>query len=267
MNKILVVIALLILSASVSLAQTSQTNAGGSAANSTSARAGRAIQLDSGTQVAAQLQNTLDARRARVGDRVVLKTTQNIKQQGRTVVSKGARLIGHVTDVQRNSRSNGESRLSIVFDRLEHGNLEVPITATINSITQSRTQARHANDDVLESDTSSPSTASGGSSGSGGSGGLLGGVGNTVGGVLGSTTQAVGDTVSGTTSAVGSTVGGATRGVNRTLGSVQILQSGSASADGSSTLSLTGGNLRLESGTTFHLTLNQTAQTGQDERQ
>ena len=254
MNKTILAVALLVLFGSMTLAQTS---AGGRATNATNASArGRVVQLDSGTQVAAQLQNTLDARRARVGDQVILKTTENIKQNGHTVVSKGARLIGHVTDVQHNSRSNNESRIGLVFDRLERGNLEVPIAATITSITQSRTHARSGNDD-FGSDTTSRSSASSGSSGSSsGGGGLLGGVGNTVGGVVGSTTQAVGDTVSGTTGSV-----------NRTLGSVHILQSSSTSADGSSTLSLTGGNLHLESGTTFHLTLNQTANVGNNEQQ
>ncbi len=68
-------------------------------------------------------------------------------------------------------------------------------------------------------------------------------------------TRAAGDVVSGTTETVSNT----TRGVGDTLGRVRVSQSASASAEGGSTLSLNGGNLRLEKGTTFNLTLNESA--------
>ena len=88
----------------------------------------------------------------------------------------------------------------------------------------------------------------------------MGGVTGTVGGVLNSTTQTAGDVVGGTTGAVGSTVNG----VTRSVGGIRISESTDASAEGGSTLSLMGDNLRLEKGTSFNLRLNQAASAGRD---
>jgi hypothetical protein len=91
-------------------------------------------------------------------------------------------------------------------------------------------------------------------------GGLLGGVTGAVGGVVDSTARTTGSVVGGTTSAVGGTVGNVTEGV----GGIRISQSSDASAEGGTTLSLAGDNLRLEKGTSFRLRLNQAASVGSD---
>ncbi|HYG11168.1 MAG TPA: hypothetical protein VD835_14565 [Pyrinomonadaceae bacterium] len=220
------------------------------------------LQIASGTQLAAQLENTLDARKARVGDRVVLRTTETLKSNGQVLAKKGARLVGRVTDVQQRTKSNAESRIGLVFDRLESGSLTTPISATITSITQARAHVHSSNDDFpgAGSDVRSDSSARGGS-GSSNSGGLLGGVTNTAGGVLDTTARATGDIVSGTTGAVGS----AASGVGRTVGGIRISESAGATAEGGSTLSLTGNNLRLEKNTTFRLVLNQSASAGDNQ--
>jgi hypothetical protein len=198
-----------------------------------------------------------------------LKTTQAVKSGGRTVVGKGSRLIGHITEVAQKSKASGESRVGILFDHLERGSLEVPISATITSITSGRASARANNDGMFESDTSASgsarSTSSARSSSSGSNSGLLGGVGgvvnsttSTVSGVVGGTTSAVGTTVDSTTNAVG----GAATGGGRSLGGIQISQSSNTSVEGGAVLSLQGGNLRLEKGTNFNLVLTQSASSG-----
>ena len=131
MKRYILTIALVILTAGAISAQQTSTGATTSATSATSAATdGKAINLQSGTQLAAQLQNTLDVRKAKVGDQVVLKTTEAIKSNGRTVVNKGARLIGHVTEVSQKSSANNASSIGLVFDRLESGSLETPISAT-----------------------------------------------------------------------------------------------------------------------------------------
>ena len=232
------------------------------------------MDLQSGTQVTAQLENTLDARHAKPGDRVVLKTTQAVKQDGDVVVPKGSRLIGHVTDVQQRTRSDNESFIGIAFDRLQKGSMDVPITATIRSITQSQARTEStASDDMFGSQTmassSSSSSSNAGGGQRGGGGGLLGGVGNSVGGVLNPTTSTVGNVAGGATTAVGSTVGATTNARANTKGNLggglrglQITQASNTSAEGGSTLSLTGGNLRLAGGSTFNLSISSTASAG-----
>jgi hypothetical protein len=250
-------------------AQTANTSARGEASNQTSSTASasnKSVTLDSGTRLAGELQSTIDARKAKVGDQVVLKTTQAIKSEGRTVVGKGSRLIGHVTEVSQKSKSNGESRIGLLFDRLEGGSLNMPIAATITSVVNGTAKSRANDEDLFASDTSSSASSSARSGGSrtssANSGGLVGGVVNsttsTAGNVVGGTTAAVGSTVDSTTNVVGNTA----TGVGRSLGGIQISQSSNTSVEGSSVLSLQGGNLRLEKGTTFNLMLTQSASAG-----
>jgi hypothetical protein len=266
MKKLIPAISLAAICAATGVAQTSQSSGSASASSNTSAsKQERQVNIQSDTQVSAQLENTLDVRRVKPGDRVVMKTLQPIKQNGQTIVPKGSRLIGHVTDVAQRSRSNGESHLGVALDRLQRGSTNIPITGSIMSITQASTRASASNDDLfgdtmVSSSSSARSSSSASTSRGGGGGGLLGGVGNTVGGVtntasnvVGSTTSTVGSSVGNTVNTTTGVVRGTTGATGNTLGGVQISPSGSASAQGGSTLSLSGSNLRLDSGTTFNL--------------
>lgn len=238
--------AALVLAALPAAASLAQTRARTSVDNSASVN-GQGIDLASGTRLAAELQGALDVSKARVGDRVILKTTDAIRSGGRTVLKKGSTLVGHVSDVQRRERGGAVSSLTVIFDRLESGSLSAPVSATIDSITNA---SARAGDDGLGADARTRSSArTSGNSSTGG--GLLGGV-----------TDAVGNTVGGVTNAAGDVLGSTTETVGDTLGRVRITQSASLSADAGTTLSLAGGNLRIEKGTTFHLTLNESASVG-----
>lgn len=204
--------------------------------------------LSAAANVQAQLQSTLDVKNAKVGDEVVLKTTQSIKQNGEVVVQKGSRLVGRVTEVAARTKNSSESRLGLVFDKLEGKDLSAPITASIVSITNVTAAASSA--DMFESDISGSSSSSGSvRSGGSGGGGLLGGVGSTVGGVVNTATSTVGSVAGTATGTVGSTVGTA----GRTVGGLQIVNSTSGSASGGTTLSSPGKNIRLEKGVMFNM--------------
>lgn len=251
MHKLFLTLTLTLLCASSALAQ---------ARNNAGARSETNLGLQSGTEIAGQLQHTLDVRRAKIGDQVVLRTTEAVKANGRTVVQKGARLIGHVTDVRPKAGARGESSVSILFDRLESGSLRVPVAATITSVTQAPHRARRE-DGELSTDSRAQSSTSTRATAQRSGGGLLGGVTNTVGGVVGGATAATGEVVGNTTDVVGGTVNKAATG----LGTIRVTQSADARAEGGSTLSLTGENLRLDKGATFRLTLQQSARVGSDE--
>jgi hypothetical protein len=241
--------------AAVSFAQAqTDTRADASAQNSTSVtRDGGRLDIASGTRLTGELQSALDVSKARVGDRVVLKTTEAVKQNGRTVLKKGSQLVGRVADVRQRAKGGAESSVTVVFDTLQSGSLTSPISLTIDSVASANARARAGGEDLgAESSTRTSARASSSGSSSGGLlGGTVGAVGNTVGGVTG----AAGDVVGSTTE----TVGGAARGVGSTLGRIRVTQSAGLSAEGGSTLSLTGGDLRLEKGTTFRLTVNESA--------
>ena len=261
MKKLLLILVLTIITAAVGFGQ--KTNS----ANETNAKQQNKVSsknkksndtsiLKTNTALEAQLQQTLDVKNSKIGDEVVLKVTQSIKQNGEVVVPKGAKIIGRVTEVQEKTKSNAMSKLGVVFDRIEGKNLNAPISATITSITNVASSASAGND-LFSSDTSanSSSTATVSKSGSSG-GGLLGGVTNTVGGVVNTTTNTVGDV----TNTAGNTVGGATRTVGKTVSGIRISQSANASASGSTTLSAENKNLKVEKGATFRLFVNESVE-------
>jgi hypothetical protein len=222
---------------------------------SASGQGDAAFILDSGATIEGHLQNTLDVKNAKVGDSVILKTTKALKENGKTVVPKGSKLLGRVTDVQQRTKSDNNSRLGLLFDRLEGGDLSSHITASIVSITNaSPARLDNTSDaDLFASSRSSSGSASssGGLLGGGGlpAAGLLGGVSNTVGSTLNTGTAAVGN-VAGTAS---NTLGSASGSVINTVNGIQINPAVSGSAHSSATLEAQGRNIRLEKGTTMQL--------------
>lgn len=280
MNKLILATSLALICTLHSRAQTTQTLSRTSSSGEVAASAndsGKTVNIASGTRLAGELQNTIDVRKAKVGDEVVLKTTQAIKSQGRTIVNKGTRLIGSVTEVSEKSEANGESRVGILFDRLESGSLEIAIAASIVSISKSLANASNNNQTAAGIDASGSSivsagpTASGRRTSSSGSlvGGVVGGVTDSVGGVVNATSRTTGDVLGSSAATVGSVVndstsagGRATSAVGRSLGRIQVSESADATASGGSVLSLRGENLRVEKGTTFTLVLTQSASGG-----
>ncbi len=74
MKRTVLALSLSVACSLVASAQTADSRASGEVSSQTSATANQAnktIQLDSGTRLAGQLQNTLDVRRAKVGDQVI----------------------------------------------------------------------------------------------------------------------------------------------------------------------------------------------------
>jgi hypothetical protein len=290
MNKVYLVLALILALGTVGAAQQQKKSGGSSVSGSASGNgsasskssvsrkngnnSGRALMLDSATNITGELQSALDVKHAQVGDEVILKTTQAIKQNGETIIPKGSSLIGHITEVQQRTKGNAESKLGLVFDRVEGKNLSADVMATVVSITNVR--AANNVGDTLGTDVmgSSSTSASGSARGSGGggllgggsggsSGGLLGGVGSTAGGIVNTTTQTVGgvtntatQTVGGVANTATGTLGSTTQVVGQTINGIQISQSASGSANGSTTLSSQNKNVKLEKGVMFNLQLN-----------
>lgn len=274
MKNIIITTGLILLICAVGFGQKQKqvsTSGSGSASSNSSIASGKGIMLDSGTAISGELQNTLDVKKARVGDPVILKTTKAVKQNGQTIVPKGTQLLGRVTEVAQKTKSNGGSRLGMVFDRIEGKNLSAPISASITSITNAAANSSLGDTggaDLFGSSNTSASASSGSSGGGGllggGSGGGLlggatstvnsttGGLMNTTGGVLNSTTQTVG----GVTNTAGQALGNTTGSVFRTVDGIQISNSVGGSVQAGTTLSAAGKNIRLDKGTSFQLQLN-----------
>jgi hypothetical protein len=263
-KKLLFSTTLTVLAATVAFSQVQSTTKGSSSSSSkTSVSKGDRELISSGTIVNAELMNSIDVRKSKVGDEVLLKTTKAIKENGDTVVTKGATLVGRITEIQQRTKDNAQSRVGMVIDRIQGKDWNAPISVSILSMTTARASAA-TNDAFADAGLMSSSSGSvqSGSSGGGG-GGLLGGVGNTVGGVVNTATQATGNVVGGVTQTATSTVGGVTQtagntvgGVGRTVNGIQISQAMGGSASGSTNFSAQHKDVRIEKGATFNVQFN-----------
>jgi len=220
----------------------------------------------------------VDARKAKPGDEVAAKTTKDVREADGTVIPRGSRLVGHVTDAKAKANGDSESALGIAFDHavLRNGQ-EVPLNASIKALAASANNASAGlGDDSLGGATNSsvggvasaPAPRSGG-----GGGGLLGGAGSAVGGA----TSAVSDTAGGLTNGIGNTAGnvgatangavsGTTRGAAGQLtsdsqGVIGLnglqLNSAASNATQGSVITSPGKDVKLDSGTQMLLQVNQ----------
>jgi hypothetical protein len=180
----------------------------GSAATSASAtgNAGNnSASISNGSKIDATLATSLDAKRSKPGDQVEARAAQDVKQDGKVVLKKGTRLVGHVTQAQARASGQTQSQLGIVFDHavLKDGQ-EVPFSASIQALAaaQSAAAASTGADDVLASGGGMGSAQGSARSG----GGLAGGVASTAGATAGATTGAVMNTASSVSSTAGGTL-------------------------------------------------------------
>jgi len=113
--------------------QATSAGAGGTQASEASkAEASPVVQLQ---PVSGELLGKLDAKTAKAGDSIVVKTKTKVKTADGTEIPKGAKLIGKVTEVQVHSSASSDSRIAIVFDRAEwKGGQSVAIRSVIESI-------------------------------------------------------------------------------------------------------------------------------------
>lgn len=236
--------------------------------------------------VNAELVGKLDSKSAKVGDQVVMKTTESMKTTDGTVIPKGTRLVGHVTSVAAHAKGSADSAMAIQFDRAElKGGTNMAIHSEIRSVAPPASAAMSS---AMQSDGSLSGPmgggmgggaramgggAMGGGGGRVGGGGLVGGgavggvAGSTVGGVAGATGRAgaglgaatdngagaVGHAAAQTTAGVdgrgdlaSSAAGGATAHATGVRG---VMLAGDVTGQASGTLSATNQNVHLDGGT------------------
>jgi len=184
-------------------ADKSGAQASSNTSTATGAKAGQSsAALSSGTTMNAALSQPVDAKKNKPGDQVTAKTTEATKSEGKVVIPKGSKLVGHVTECKARSKEEKESAMGIVFDKaiLKNGE-EIPLNVTIRALAAAQTaSAATAGGDDL--------SAGGGAMGSAraSGGGALGGVRSTAGAAAG--------TVTNTAAGAGNVAGGA---VNSTV--------------------------------------------------
>jgi hypothetical protein len=224
---------------------------------SASQQAKAASPLPAGSVIYAELSKSVDAKKAKQGDEVSAKTTQAVLAQGKVVIPKGSKLLGHVTQVQVRSKEQAHSELGIAFDHavLKDGT-QIPIAVTIQAIGSVRVNPAFENQNeypAMGSGSGMPSAA--GSTAPGRPGGVMGTAGSTVGGVA-NTAGGVAGTVAGDTAGIvgGGHLDASSRGVVG-LPNLTLSASASSSAQGS-VIASDKGNVKLDSGTELVLRAN-----------
>lgn len=137
------------------------------------------------SSVTGELQGKLDSKTAKAGDRVVLKTTEKVQTTDGTVIPRGSRLVGHVTEVQAYDKEHGVAQMAIAFDRAELKNGQsIAIHTLIRGVNPSASAMAESNENLM-SDGDMMGAPMGGGGRIGGSGQAMGG--GRGGGVLGGT--------------------------------------------------------------------------------
>lgn len=75
------------------------------------------ITLAGGTVLNAELNSSEDSKKAKPGDKVEAHTTVDLRNDGRMVIPKGTKLIGHITQATARAKGDNESALAIQFDK------------------------------------------------------------------------------------------------------------------------------------------------------
>jgi hypothetical protein len=212
-----------------------------------------------GSVIPVSLTKAIDAKKAKTGDEVVAKVTQDMKTNaGEVLVAKDTKVVGHVTEAQARNKEQKESQVGITFDRavMKNGS-EMELPMSIQAIIGSQNPG---------SQSSGPQNSE--SSGGGNSGGVpssgAGGYPNSqrAGGMTGSTTSAATQTPSQSNMPNDTQTATSTRPqiTAQTEGVVGIsdlkLTSSSPTANQGSLLSSEKNNVKLESGTLMLLRVN-----------
>jgi hypothetical protein len=89
-----------------------------------------------GTVINAELTSSLDSKKVKPGDAVNARTATDLKStDGRIILPKGTKIIGHVTQASARNAGQPDSSLGLVFDKaiLKSGQ-EIPLNAGVQAV-------------------------------------------------------------------------------------------------------------------------------------
>jgi hypothetical protein len=105
-----------------------------------SSSAGRSAQTEGslapGSAILAELNSSVDSKKAKAGDPITAHTSETLKStDDRTIIPKGTKIEGHVTQAVSKGKDGEESALGIQFDKalLKDGG-EIPLNVVIQAV-------------------------------------------------------------------------------------------------------------------------------------
>lgn len=133
MANFLSAIAVALAFSSLSLSQNTAAAQSGNATQARSPQESRTAtpRIAPGSVIPVQLTTTVDAKKAKTGEQVRAKVTQDLRSSnGMMLMPKNTEIIGHITEAQAKNKQDKESQLGIVFDHAvtQNGNVSYPLS-------------------------------------------------------------------------------------------------------------------------------------------
>jgi hypothetical protein len=95
--------------------------------------------LPNGTGIVGTLSTNLDSKHSRVGERVEVEVTQDVKPGDRILLRRGSHITGQITDVNAFSKGSDNAAIEIVFDNvLPKGGEQISIHLAIYALAAKR---------------------------------------------------------------------------------------------------------------------------------
>ncbi len=139
----------------------------------TSPPANSGLRFAPGTVIPVELTKSVDAKKAKTGDGVEAKVTQDLKSgSGQIIVPKDSKVMGHVTEAQPRNKEQKESQVGIIFDRAEtKAGTAVTMPMSIQAIIAPNALGGGSSNNAPNSSSQPPDTAAGASMPSSNAGG------------------------------------------------------------------------------------------------
>jgi len=99
--------------------------------------------LLNGADIVGELNKSIDSKKVKPGGTVKGTVTQDVLAHGKIIIPRGAKLFGHVTEVNTRSKEYRESRLGIVFDKaVGRDGKDIKFSAAIRALAAGQDRAQ-----------------------------------------------------------------------------------------------------------------------------
>ena len=99
-------------------AQSSTTQSQTPSASSAEQQNDGANVIPAGTIIPTALSKSIDAKKAKPGDKIEAKTTMDLLSNGKVLLPRDTKVIGHVTEAKPRTKESPQSEVGIAFDRI-----------------------------------------------------------------------------------------------------------------------------------------------------
>jgi hypothetical protein len=94
-----------------------------------------AVQKAMNAEIPVFLDKSIDSKKLKSGEEIDGKVATNVQLKDGTVISRGAKVVGHVTEAKARSNGDAESALGIVFDKIDlPGGKDLAITSVVQAV-------------------------------------------------------------------------------------------------------------------------------------